>query len=282
MRSYKEGDLIVVEPFRRRKPFPVVRDLVTDRSAFDTIQQAGGFITARTGSAPEANSVPIGKDVADLAMDAAQCIGCGACVAACKNSSAMLFVAAKVSHLGLLPQGQPERDSRVLAMVSTMDGLGFGSCTNQYECSAACPKLISHDFIARMNRDYTKAVFRSAFKPKGGGQRGFVSRGPGGGWRDPVTFRGEPCYSCINMKSSLPIKAFLAAMAAIAFLPVGPAAASIAFTVIGVVAILMADYGREIEPVQAASTVVRFDFSSRKLDPGRPERPIDFGSHAPC
>jgi succinate dehydrogenase / fumarate reductase iron-sulfur subunit len=164
MRSYRDGDLIVVEPFRARA-FPVVRDLVTDRSAFDTIQQAGGFITARTGSAPDANAVPISKDVADLAMDAAQCIGCGACVAACKNSSAMLFVAAKVSHLGLLPQGQPERDRRVLAMVSTMDGLGFGSCTNQYECSAACPKLISHDFIARMNRDYAKAVFRTAFKP---------------------------------------------------------------------------------------------------------------------
>ena len=165
MRSFRDGDRIVVEPFRARA-FPVIKDLVTDRSAFDTIQQAGGFITARTGSAP----VP--KHVADLAMDAAQCIGCGACVAACKNSSAMLFVASKVSHLGLLPQGQPERDSRVLAMVSTMDGLGFGGCTNQYECSAACPKLISHDFIARLNRDYTKAVFRSAFKPEpaGGGE----------------------------------------------------------------------------------------------------------------
>jgi succinate dehydrogenase / fumarate reductase iron-sulfur subunit len=171
MRSYGEGDTIVVEPFRARA-FPVVRDLVTDRSAFDAIQQAGGFITARTGSAPEANSVPVAKEVADLAMDAAQCIGCGACVAACKNSSAMLFVAAKVSHLGLLPQGQPERDSRVLAMVRTMDGLGFGSCTNQYECSAACPKLISHDFIARMNRDYAKAVFRSAFRPEPAGAEG--------------------------------------------------------------------------------------------------------------
>jgi succinate dehydrogenase / fumarate reductase iron-sulfur subunit len=165
MRSYKEGDTIVVEPFRAR-PFPVVKDLVTDRSAFDAIQQAGGFITARTGSAPDANAVPVPKDVADLAMDAAQCIGCGACVAACKNSSAMLFVAAKVSHLGLLPQGQPERDRRVLAMVRTMDGLGFGGCTNQYECSAACPKLISHDFIARMNRDYAKAIFRTAFSPE--------------------------------------------------------------------------------------------------------------------
>ena len=164
MRSYREGDMIVVEPFRAR-PFPVVRDLVTDRSAFDAIQQAGGFITARTGSAPEANSVPVPKDAADLAMDAAQCIGCGACVAACKNASAMLFVAAKVSHLGLLPQGQPEREHRVLAMVNTMDDLGFGACTNQFECTAACPKLISHDFIARMNRDYAKAVFRSAFRP---------------------------------------------------------------------------------------------------------------------
>jgi succinate dehydrogenase / fumarate reductase iron-sulfur subunit len=164
MRSYKDGDTIVVEPFRAR-PFPVIKDLVTDRSAFDQIQQAGGFITARTGSAPDANANPIAKEVADLAMDAAQCIGCGACVAACKNSSAMLFVAAKVSHLGLLPQGQPERDRRVLAMVRTMDGLGFGGCTNQYECSAACPKLISHDFIARMNRDYAKAVFRAAFRP---------------------------------------------------------------------------------------------------------------------
>src|SRR5277367_1596036 len=171
MRSYGEGDTIVIEPFRAR-PFPVIKDLVTDRSAFDAIQQAGGFITARTGSAPEANSVPVAKEVADLAMDAAQCIGCGACVAACKNSSAMLFVAAKVSHLGLLPQGQPERDRRVLSMVTTMDGLGFGGCTNQYECSAACPKLISHDFIARMNRDYAKAVFRSAFKTEAAGSEG--------------------------------------------------------------------------------------------------------------
>jgi succinate dehydrogenase / fumarate reductase iron-sulfur subunit len=171
MRSYKEGDTIVVEPFRAR-PFPVIKDLITDRSAFDAIQQAGGFITARTGSAPDANAAPVPKDVADLAMDAAQCIGCGACAAACKNASAMLFVAAKVSHLGLLPQGQPERDRRVLAMVSTMDGLGFGSCTNQYECSAACPKLISHDFIARMNRDYAKAIFRSAFKPVAAGGAG--------------------------------------------------------------------------------------------------------------
>ena len=164
MRSFREGDVIVVEPFRAAA-FPVIKDLVTDRSAFDTIQQAGGFITARTGSAPDANSIPVPKTDSDLAMDAAACIQCGACVAACKNASAMLFVAAKVSHLGLLPQGQAERDRRVLSMVETMDRLGFGNCTNQYDCSATCPKLITHDFIARMNRDYIKASFRSAFKP---------------------------------------------------------------------------------------------------------------------
>src|SRR5471032_2470977 len=164
MRTFHDGDVVQVEPFRAR-PFPVVKDLVTDRVAFDRIMQSGGFISVRTGAAPEANAIPVPKGNADLAMDAAACIGCGACVAACKNASAMLFVAAKVAHLGLLPQGQPERDSRVLAMVSTMDALGFGNCTNQYECSAACPKTISHDFIARLNRDYLKASFRSAFKP---------------------------------------------------------------------------------------------------------------------
>jgi succinate dehydrogenase / fumarate reductase iron-sulfur subunit len=169
LRSFRDGDVIVVEPFRAR-PFPVVKDLVTDRAAFDQIMQAGGFITARTGSAPEANAAPVPKGDADLAMDAAQCIGCGACVAACKNASAMLFVAAKVSHLGLMPQGQAERDRRVLAMVETMDGLGFGGCVNQYECSAACPKLISHDFIARLNRDYRHAVFHAAFKPVAAGE----------------------------------------------------------------------------------------------------------------
>ncbi|MFI5356386.1 MAG: succinate dehydrogenase/fumarate reductase iron-sulfur subunit [Opitutales bacterium] len=163
MRSFRDGDVVTVEPFRA-KAFPVIKDLVIDRSAFDQIQQAGGFITVRTGAAPDANSIPVPKEAADLAMDAAACIGCGACVAACKNASAMLFVAAKVSHLGLMPQGQPERDRRVLAMVQTMDDLGFGNCTNQYECSAACPKLISHDFIARMNRDYLSASFREAFK----------------------------------------------------------------------------------------------------------------------
>jgi succinate dehydrogenase / fumarate reductase iron-sulfur subunit len=174
MRSFRDGDIIVVEPFRAAA-FPVVKDLVTDRGAFDKIQMAGGFITARAGSAPDANATPVPKPDADLAMDAATCIGCGACVAACKNSSAMLFVAAKVGHLGLMPQGQAERDRRVLAMVATMDEHGFGNCTNYYECSAACPKLISHDFIARMNRDYLKATLRSAFKPEpagGGGGAG--------------------------------------------------------------------------------------------------------------
>ena len=165
LRSFNDGDVIVVEPFRA-KAFPVIKDLVTDRSAFDQIQQAGGFITVRTGSAPEANNLPVPKDDSDLAMDAAACIGCGACVAACKNASAMLFVAAKVSHLGLLPQGQAERDRRVLAMVQTMDEAGFGGCTNQYECGAACPKLISVDFIARLNRDYRRASFRAAFHPQ--------------------------------------------------------------------------------------------------------------------
>jgi len=164
MRSFHEGDLIIVEPFRARA-FPIIKDLVTERAAFDKIQQAGGFISVRTGAAPDANSIPVPKEDADLAMDAASCIGCGACVAACKNASAMLFVAAKVSQLGLLPQGQPERDKRVLAMVQTMDEAGFGNCTNQYECSAVCPKLISHDFIARLNRDYMAALFKARFKP---------------------------------------------------------------------------------------------------------------------
>ena len=163
MRSFREGDTITIEPFRA-KAFPIVKDLIVDRSSFDKIQQAGGFISVRTGAAPDANSIPVPKGDADLAMDAASCIGCGACVAACKNASAMLFVAAKVSQFGLLPQGQPERDRRVLAMVGAMDDLGFGSCTNQFECSAACPKLISHDFIARMNRDYLGATVRAAFK----------------------------------------------------------------------------------------------------------------------
>ncbi|MBA4137336.1 MAG: succinate dehydrogenase [Opitutus sp.] len=172
MRSFQEGDVIVVEPFRAHS-FPVQKDLITDRSAFDKIQQAGGFISVRTGAAPDANSIPVPKEDADLAMDAAQCIQCGACVAACKNASAMLFVAAKVSQFSLLPQGQPERERRVLNMVSTMDALGFGNCTNQYECSAVCPKLISHDFIARLNREYVRALVKTKFKP--------VSNAAGGG-----------------------------------------------------------------------------------------------------
>src|SRR5436190_19540838 len=171
MRSFQDGDEIVVEPFRA-KAFPLIKDLVVDRKAFDKIQQAGGFISVRTGAAPDANSIPVPKEDADLAMDAATCIGCGACVAACKNASAMLFVAAKVSHLGLVPQGQPERDKRVLAMVLTMDDAGFGNCTNQYECSAVCPKTITHDFIARMNRDYLAALFRGKFKPVSGASGG--------------------------------------------------------------------------------------------------------------
>jgi succinate dehydrogenase / fumarate reductase iron-sulfur subunit len=157
LRHFADGAELWVEPWRARA-FPVIKDLVVDRTAFDRIIQAGGFITARTGSAPEANAIPVPKRDADLAMDAAACIGCGACVAACPNASAMLFVAAKVSHLGLLPQGQPERHSRVAGMVAQMDAEGFGACTNHGECMAACPKEISIDFIARLNRDYLKAV----------------------------------------------------------------------------------------------------------------------------
>jgi succinate dehydrogenase iron-sulfur subunit len=154
-----------VEPWRARA-FPVIKDLVVDRGGFDRIVQAGGFITARTGSAPEANAIPVPKPAADLAMDAAACIGCGACVAACPNASAMLFVAAKVSHLGLLPQGQPERYERVVKMVDAMDAAGFGACTNHGECMAACPKEISIDFIARLNRDYLKATLAPTAKGK--------------------------------------------------------------------------------------------------------------------
>ena len=163
MRSFKDGDEITVEPWRAA-PFPILKDLIVDRKAFDTIMQAGGFISVRTGSAQDANALPIAKEVADLAMDAASCIGCGACVAACKNASAMLFTAAKASQLNLLPQGQPEKDRRVLAMVAAMDEAGFGSCTNQYECSAVCPKQISHDFISKFNRDYFMATVRATFQ----------------------------------------------------------------------------------------------------------------------
>lgn len=162
MRKYRDGDTIWIEPFRAN-PFPIVRDLVVDRSSFDRIMAAGGYIDVRTGSSVDANAIPIPKKDADAAFDAAACIGCGACVAACKNASAMLFVAAKVSHLGHLPQGQPERTKRALAMVHQMDAEGFGNCTNQYECEAACPKEISVDHIARLNRDFAKAVLSAEF-----------------------------------------------------------------------------------------------------------------------
>jgi succinate dehydrogenase / fumarate reductase iron-sulfur subunit len=159
MRSFKDGDTIYIEPWRSRA-FPVIKDLVVDRGAFDRIVAAGGFVSASTGGAPEANAIAVPKASADRAMDAAACIGCGACVAACPNASAMLFVAAKVSHLGLLPQGQPERYTRVVRMVEQMDEEGFGGCTNIGECSAVCPKEISMDFIARMNRDLLVAAIK--------------------------------------------------------------------------------------------------------------------------
>jgi len=157
MRAFRDGDEIWIEPWRA-KAFPVLKDLVVDRGAFDRIMQAGGFITARAGSAPEANAVLVPKRDAERAMDAAACIGCGACVAACPNASAMLFVAAKVAHLASLPQGQPERYNRVVGMVDAMDAGGFGACTNHGECMAACPKEISVDVIAQLNRDLIKAT----------------------------------------------------------------------------------------------------------------------------
>jgi succinate dehydrogenase / fumarate reductase, iron-sulfur subunit len=160
MRTFKDGDTITIEPWRAG-PFPVIKDLVVDRSAFDRIIQSGGYISVSTGGAPDGNAIPIPKEDADKAMDAAQCIGCGACVAACKNASAMLFVAAKVSHLSLLPQGRVEDDRRVLSMVAEMDEEGFGNCTNIGSCEAACPKEITLDNIARMNRLYLKALIRN-------------------------------------------------------------------------------------------------------------------------
>ncbi len=156
MRSFRDGDTLVVEPWRA-KAFPVIKDLVVDRSALDTIIAAGGFVSVATGSAPDGNALPVAKPDAEAAMDAAACIGCGACVAACPNASAMLFTAAKIAHLGHLPQGQPERDRRVRSMVAAMDLAGFGNCTNHGECEAACPKGIHIGFIARMNGDYIKA-----------------------------------------------------------------------------------------------------------------------------
>lgn len=157
MRSFKDGQHIFIEPWRV-KGFPILKDLMVDRSAFDRIQQAGGFVSVNTGSPQDANSILVPKQDSDKAFDAAVCIGCGACAAACKNASPMLFVSAKVSQLALLPQGQPERERRVLAMVEQMDKEGFGNCTNQYECEAACPKEISVEHIARMNREYFKAA----------------------------------------------------------------------------------------------------------------------------
>ena len=156
MRSFSDGDELWLEPWRS-KAFPVLKDLIVDRSAFDRIIAQGGFISAPIGSAPDANALPVRKESADLAMDAAACIGCGACVAACPNASAMLFTAAKISHLALLPQGQPERMERALGMVAQMDEEGFGSCTNHNECEAACPKGISVGFIARLNADFLRA-----------------------------------------------------------------------------------------------------------------------------
>lgn len=160
MRKFKDGDTIVIEPFRAR-PMPVLKDLMVDRSAFDQIMAAGGFVDVATGSATDANSILIGKDKAELSMDAAQCIGCAACVASCPNASAMLFVSAKVSQYALLPQGQVERERRVLNMVQKMDELGFGNCTNAAECEATCPKGISISNIARMNREYISAAVKA-------------------------------------------------------------------------------------------------------------------------
>lgn len=165
MRMFKNGANITVEPYRCR-PFPIVKDLIVDRSAFDTILQAGGYISVRTGSAPDANAAPVPKEAADKAMDAAACIGCGACVAACPNASAMLFTAAKLTHLNQLPQGKPEQGRRTLHMVAAMDQAGFGNCTNVGECEAVCPQAISLDVIAAMNRDYARAKIRQFLNRK--------------------------------------------------------------------------------------------------------------------
>jgi succinate dehydrogenase / fumarate reductase, iron-sulfur subunit len=163
MRHFRDGEVIVIEPFRSRA-FPLIKDLAVDRRALDHIIIAGGFVSVNTGQAPEANSLPVPKDNADLAMDAAACIGCGACVAACPNAAAMLFVAAKVSHLALLPQGRPEAARRALSMVAQMDAQGFGNCTNHRECEMECPKGISISHIARLNREFLKAALWSREK----------------------------------------------------------------------------------------------------------------------
>lgn len=160
MRQFEDGQEVWLEPFRA-KGFPIIKDLIVDRTAFDRIVQAGGYISIRTGSAPEANEVPIAKEIADHAMDAAECIGCGACVAACPNASASLFTAAKISHLSLLPQGQVEREDRARNMVAQMDAEGFGACTNHGECEAACPKGVRLAWIARMNRELVRAMIKS-------------------------------------------------------------------------------------------------------------------------
>jgi len=163
MRHFSDGDTIVIEPWRSRA-FKIIKDLVVDRSAFDKIIQAGGYVSVNTGGAPDANAIPISQDTAEKAMDAAACIGCGACVAACPNASAMLFTSAKISQLALLPQGRPEAAKRAIAMVRIMDELGFGNCTNERECEAECPKEISIVNIARMNREFYKATFFSDIK----------------------------------------------------------------------------------------------------------------------
>ncbi len=160
MRNFEDGETIYIEPFRA-KAFPVLKDLIVERAGMDKILQAGGYVSINTGGVPDANEIPISKETSSLAMDAAECIGCGACVAACKNASAMLFVGAKVSQYSLLPQGQPERNIRVQSMVAVMDEMGFGSCTNTYACEAECPKGISITNIARMNRDFITAKFKS-------------------------------------------------------------------------------------------------------------------------
>lgn len=169
MRSFRDGESITIEPWRA-KAFPVIKDLIVDRTAFDRIQQAGGYVSVNTGGVPDANEIPIPKKIADEAFDAATCIGCGACVAACKNASASLFVSAKISQLALLPQGQTERKERAERMIAQMDAEGFGSCTNTYACEAECPKGIKVSNIARMNREYFSAMLSSYKVEVGGGE----------------------------------------------------------------------------------------------------------------